>query len=83
MQKVMIFVLFLNFASFGLFLGGGALQKNPLQKVDAGQSGSQSWRKTSKILKHIISIKEQHWVGGWGVLKYRQGVSKKSVNYYL
>ena len=35
-------------------------------KDDGEQSGSQNWRKTSKILEKniyvlIISIKEQHW----------------------
>ena len=46
---------------------GGAQQKIfHLQKVDGEQSGSQNWRKTSKILEKniytlIISIKEQRW----------------------
>ena len=67
MQKVMIFVLFLNFASFWAFIqhfayvgprtknatvwqGGVLHKKKPLQKVDAGQSGSQNWKKTSENL---------------------------------
>ena len=43
-----------------LYGKGGVLhKKNPLQKVYAGQSGSQNWKKTSENLGK--NIKEQRW----------------------